>query len=90
MNYIEQIFDRANIQDVCEFLLHGNERMDFSSLNYKERPEEKEKQVITFLEQKYPRKADCDKIMCEIYSYITEIENVYLEVAVFVSFCAEQ
>ncbi len=37
MNYIEQIFDRCNIETLCDFLIHGSESTEINNDGYYER-----------------------------------------------------
>lgn len=48
MDYVDQIFDRANIQHIREFLLHGVEYDNISSESYSERLMKAEKNAINF------------------------------------------
>ncbi len=37
MNYVEQIFNRCNIEALCEFLIHGGELVKTNGDGYYER-----------------------------------------------------
>ena len=53
MSYDSEIFDRANIQNIREFLFHGVECTEFSEKSYKQRIEEHLKPAIAIIESKF-------------------------------------
>lgn len=80
MDYITEIFNRANIQDIREFLLHGVEEVQYSTKSYKERIDESRKHVNGMIYRKFPDMEENEKIMDSVLDYGSEIQDVYMEV----------
>ena len=80
MNYIDEIFTRADIQQIREFLLHGVETSSLDPRPYKERIEGAHRAFITRLRGDYPNEKDFEEITGLIYDYVTATERVYMEV----------
>ena len=79
MNCISEIFMRADIQKVREFLLHGVEGSTYPR-SYKERIESAHGAFSDRLHKDYPNENDFEEITQPIYDYITAIEAVYMEI----------
>ena len=77
MSYITEIFDRLDLQQIREFLLHGVECYDVSGDSYKQRLEAAEKPVIEMIEEKFEEN---DEIAGDIHHYATVNQNVYMEI----------
>lgn len=79
MNYIDEIFKRADLQQIREFLLHGVEGQT-DPRPYMDRVNAAHQQMLSQLRKKYPSEyeniADC------IYSYVSTIEDVYTEIGI--------
>lgn len=80
MNYIDEIFARADIQQIREFLLHGTEENSIDRRPYKERIESAHKAFSARLRMDYPDEKDFEEITTPIYDYATAIEEVYMEI----------
>lgn len=79
MNYIDEIFLRADIQQVCEFLLNGvSSKTDPRS--YKERMESAQKKVMARLREAYPDMAAYEETTGLLFDYVDAIEAVYMEI----------
>jgi len=80
MNCIDEIFIRADIQQIREFLLHGVEENHLDPRPYKERIESAHKAFTARLHRDYPNEKDFEEITEPIYDYATAIEEVYMEI----------
>ena len=80
MNCIDEIFIRADIQQIREFLLHGAEENHLDPRPYKERIESAHKDFTVRLHRDYPNEKDFEEITEPIYDYATAIEEVYMEI----------
>lgn len=80
MNYIDEIFTRADIQQIREFLLHGAEENVLDPRQYKERIESARKTLTVRLHRDYPNERDFEEIIAPIYDYVTATEKVYTEI----------
>lgn len=80
MSYISDIFDRLNLQQIREFLLHGVECIDLSDKSYKQRLSEAEKTAIDLIIQHFPNMKEYEKITTEVYNYGTASQNVFMEI----------
>ena len=80
MNYIDEIFERLNIQNIREFLLHGAEEMNISPQSYKERIDEKQIPAIEYIRSKFPYTDECEEITGKVYDYASACEEVYMEI----------
>ena len=80
MNYLDEIFIRADIQQIREFLLHGVDENHLDPRPYKERIESAHKVFTARLHRDYPNEKDFEEITEPIYNYATAIEEVYMEI----------
>lgn len=80
MDYITGIFERANFQDIREFLLHGVECVNTSPKGYKERLKDGYDELKAFVESKYSDKDELEKMMNCILQYSGVVEEVYMEI----------
>lgn len=80
MNYLDEIFIRADIQQIREFLLHGVDENHLDPRPYKERIESAHKAFTARLHRDYPNEKDFEEITEPIYNYATAIEEVYMEI----------
>ena len=80
MNYADEIFIRADIQQIREFLLHGAEENHLDPRPYKERVESAHKAFTVRLQWDCPNEKDFEEITGPIYDYATAIEEVYMEI----------
>ena len=80
MNYISEIFTRADIQQIREFLLHGVEENTVDPRPYKERIESAHIAFTTRLHRDYPNEKDFEEITEPIYDYVTATQEVYMEI----------
>ena len=80
MSYISQIFDRANIQNIREFLFHGVECVEVSTKSYTQRLEVCDKPLSAMLDEKFPDFSENEEITEKINDYYSETQNVYMEI----------
>lgn len=80
MNYIDEIFTRANIQQIREFLMHGVDCVEVKSEGYLERLEKSYKPVNDIIYHYFPERKENDKIMDRIGLCLGEAEDVYMEI----------
>ena len=79
MNYISEIFTRADIQQIRGFLLHGAEG-NTDPRPYKERIDSAYEAFSTRLQMDYPNEKDFEEIARFVYDYISTTEEVYMEI----------
>ena len=80
MNYIDEIFTRADIQQIREFLLHGAEELSIDPRTYKERLESGQKRVTGRLHEIYPDLKKYEEITGLLLEYVGTVEEVYMEI----------
>jgi hypothetical protein len=79
MSYISEIFERANLQQIREFLLYGVECEDVSDKPY-QRLEESLKPLIAMTKEKSLDTNEYEKMTEAVYEYADVVEGVYLEI----------
>jgi len=80
MSYISESFDRAHIQHVREFLLHGVECVEIKDNTLKQRIEEPQKAVTTMIQDKFPDMGENEKITDKMCDYVGAVQEVYMEI----------
>ena len=80
MSYISEIFDRANIQNIREYLLWYDGVTKDSKKSYEQRLEEKKKPAFDMIDSKFPDMIENDQISGKIYNYSNEVQDVYMEI----------
>ncbi|MDY6095756.1 MAG: hypothetical protein SPI26_05955 [Oscillospiraceae bacterium] len=77
MDYIEQIFARAELQQICSFLLYGAER-ELDTRSYREREEATLRHVISRLQARLPEdEGELSNLVC---AYGAACQDVYMEI----------
>lgn len=79
MKCIDQIFMRADIQCIREFLLNGVDCV-IDSRTYEERLKIPQKKWIAKLREQYLDEKEFEEIAALIFSYGNEMQNVYMEI----------
>lgn len=79
MNYIDEIFERADIQKIREFFLHGGEG-NIDPRSYKERTESAQEKLTVRLHEEYPNEQKYGETIGLVYNYVSAIEEVYMEI----------
>lgn len=79
MNYIDQIYKRTNLYQICSFLLFGTETTPTSDSSI-QRLSSTEKAMAKRLKEKFPDPCDFNEITNLVYTYTAEIESVYTEI----------
>lgn len=80
MSYISEIFERANIQSLREYLLHGVEPLEIDTGSYKERIDNAWKEINSVLHHQFPDEKTYEHISGQLFHYETACENVYMEI----------
>ena len=80
MSYISEIFDRANIQNITEYLLWYDGVTKDSKKSYEQRLEEKKNTAFDMIDSKFSGMIENDKITGKIYNYANEVKDVYMEI----------
>lgn len=77
MGYVDEIFERTNLRQIREFLLHES-RSEPDARSYQERLETAHRRMLACLkgmkEEKY------EKLLENIYTYAGVVEAVYMEI----------
>ena len=82
MSYITEIFERANLQNIREFLLHGAECVEISEKNYKQRIDDAWKPALNTIQKKFPEMEENEKITVDIHHYASVTQDVYMEIGI--------
>lgn len=80
MSYISEIFDRAHIQHIREFLLHGVECVEISDRDYKQRLDIAYTPVKSMMHATYSDEKEYEDKMAPIYDYASAHQDVYMEI----------
>ena len=80
MSHITEIFERANIQDLREFLLHGTEENHPTAESYEERLDGVQEELKKAVSRICPDTRKCEKIMDEAMMCSGLSEEVYMEI----------
>ena len=80
MNYIDEIFARANIQQICKFLLSGTESV-FDEDTYEERLDNSYKKIEKIVIEEFSDNfKKSGKILDAINEHCSVYEKVYTEI----------
>lgn len=80
MSYITEIFDRLDLQQIREFLLHGVECIQVTDKTYKQRLEAPGKTAFDMLKNQFPDVDEYEKIANDIHHYASVTQDVYMEI----------
>ena len=80
MNYIDEIFLRADIQQIREFLLNGVEVTSIDPRPYKQRLESAFNPLIARLQTDHPDKNKFEEMAELVFLYAGAVEEVYMEI----------
>ena len=78
MSYISEIFKRANIQQVREFLLHGGTCLSINDEPYEQRLKKASHAAVSMIQAKLPD--EHEQVTDEMYNYAGELEAIYFEI----------
>lgn len=81
MDSIDEIFARANLQQISEFLLYGGDCVP-DPRSYWERTEGTLSRVIDRLFADYPNRAEFEEVSGLVYECASAFEAVYMEIGV--------
>ena len=79
MKYLDEIFRRADIQQIQNFLLYGVEG-DIDPRSYVERLEAPKKQWAAKLQERYLNQTEYEEICNLIFEYSGAVQDVYTEI----------
>ncbi len=82
MNYIEQIFNRCNMETISEFLIHGGELLKKNDDGYYERTQKTDKKISEWLDKTFSDKDELDENVSILYSIVGEIQSVYMQLGI--------
>ena len=80
MNYIDEIFARANLQQIRSFLIDGIEDLTPDTRPYVTRIEGIQKQCIAKLREDYADNDQCNEMIALMTNYVTVVQDVYTEI----------
>lgn len=80
MSYINDIFERLNLQQIHEFLLHGEECFEVIRQTYQQRLHMAERTISKRMEEKFPDIEEQEKLMFDIHHYASVMQDVYMEI----------
>lgn len=80
MSYISEIFERLDLQQIREFLLHGTEEMNVSTDTYLKRLKSAEQIAAATLHNRFPCEKDYEQVTDDIYTMVTATQDVYMEI----------
>ena len=82
MSYIDDIFNRLDLQHIREFLLYGVECAETTDEGYKQRLETADKRVCEKIKTAFSGDDEDEKVMSEIYKYTSVTADVYMEIGI--------
>lgn len=82
MSPIAEIFHRMNLQHIREFLLHGVEQPEISADTYERRIKDAEGEMVKCLKEKFPEKAEYEKVTDKVYNALSVNQDVYMEIGI--------
>lgn len=80
MSYIDQIFSRANIQQIRSFLMYGTEELSVDRRTCKERLDAARKMMTEKLHELCDGEDDFEKMDNMLSEFSGTVEDVYLEI----------
>ena len=80
MSYITDIFRRANLQQIREFLLIGVESRSVSKLSYKQRLAAADKAMLDELRRRFPEQEEQEMVYGMIQNYTSSVKDIYMEI----------
>ena len=80
MEYINQIFERLDIQNIQSFLLHGVDCSEIDSRTYEERIAKAQKSTMEMIKTICPDMAEYDTVTGEVYNYANTMRDVHMEI----------
>ncbi len=81
MNYIEQIFNRFNIETLCDFLIHGGELIKTNNEGYYERVRKADEKLSEWLNEIFTDTKESDKHFSFIHSILGEFQSIYMQIS---------
>lgn len=78
MSYLSDIFKRANIQQISEFLLNGGGLMKVNHMSYGQRLAEGRKQAMKMIQTHFPNERE--EMESKLLNAVSAYEDVYMEI----------
>jgi len=82
MSYITDIFERLDLQQIREFLLHGVECVEVSDKSYKQRLDSAGDIAFKSIHKKFPEEADHIEVKNDMHHYAGAMQDVYMEIGI--------
>jgi len=79
-NHIQEIFERLNLQQIREFLLHGTEAVAVCGESHHEREAQAYHALGKMLRQHFPQEAQREAAEGELHQCIGNLCDVYIEI----------
>ncbi len=80
MSYIDEIFNRCNIEKISNFILYGSECVEASKEGYTERLKKAFKKIDEMLNKEFTDFKKREKQASIIYQFGGELETIYTEI----------
>lgn len=80
MSHISEVFERASIQSIREYLLRGISNDEINPMNYTEHLAKAQKAVTQLIAERLPNSEEHEEIKDRIYDYAGACEDVYMEI----------
>lgn len=80
MSHISEVFKRASIQSLREYLLRGISNDEINPMDYTEHLAKAHKAVNQLIEERFPNSEQHEAIKDRIYDYAGACEDVYMEI----------
>lgn len=82
MSYISEIYKRADIRQIREFLKSGSAEIINDNLTYEERVNVSCSEMMNILNKAYPVIEERDKMYSYVHNYAATCEDVHMEIGI--------
>ncbi len=80
MNYVDEIFNRANLQNISGYLTGGLDYTEISDETFYQRLEEASDDAQKTLEEALPEDSEYNKIIDDMHRYAVVTGEIYMEI----------
>ncbi|MCL2852800.1 MAG: hypothetical protein FWE20_07190 [Defluviitaleaceae bacterium] len=80
MGYVDNIFERVELRQVCSFLLNGSESLETRNYKYETVLEDGSSSILKRLKDTYPDEREFEKAVADLSEAFTAYEEVYTEI----------
>ncbi|MDE7298615.1 MAG: hypothetical protein K2N94_07270 [Lachnospiraceae bacterium] len=77
---MEEIFKRAYLQNICDYLISGASGGEVDQRPYDVRLKEKRERAFCWFKERFPELSDYEDAMENFVAYEGEVESVYMEI----------